>query len=103
MSAVEDHKVSFSLEVNVDEAYRNIRRLQTLLYRTLSLLRRIGLPEEVDAAIMQIQRFIALMNMLRLTLIAFETASGPLGWAMAGLSAATFLAAVDDFTLGAGP
>lgn len=85
-----DEGVSFSLEVNVEKAYENIRKLQTVLYRTLGLLRRFGLPEEIDAQIMKIQRLIMLLNELRLTMIAVHTAAGPIGWALAGLGVATF-------------
>lgn len=84
--SVEDHTVSFSLEVNVTKAYENIRRVQTILYRTISLLRRMGLPEDVDDAIAHIQKLISILNMLRLTMIAVQAASGPIGWAMAAVS-----------------
>ena len=102
MSEIEEHKISFSLEVNVDEALTNIRKVQTILYRTIGLLRRIGLPPEIDAAVARIQQLIALLNMLRLTIIALATASGPYGWALAGLSAISFIVSVDDFVFGAG-
>lgn len=91
MSEIKDYEVSFSLEINVDEAYRELRRLETLAYRTLSLIRRFGLPEDIEAAITRIQQLIAAINALRLALIAFEAAQGPVGWALAivgGISAA---------------
>ena len=84
--SVQDATVSFSLEVNVEKAYENIRRLQTVLYRALGLLRSMGLPEDVDAAIREIQNLIMILNQLRLTMIAVQAASGPIGWAMAGIS-----------------
>lgn len=88
--SIRDEGVSFSLEINVEPTYENIRKLQTILYRTMGLLRRFGLPEEIDAQIMKIQRLIILLNQLRLTMIAVHTAAGPIGWALAGLGAATF-------------
>lgn len=85
---VEDHTVSFSLEVNVQKAYENVRQLQTILYRTFALWRRAGLPEDVDEAISKIQQIISLLNQMRLTAIAAYTATGPIGWALALVGAA---------------
>lgn len=96
-----DETVSFSLEINIDEAQRNIRRLETILYRTLGLMQRLGLPEDMKVAISRIQRLIAVLNQLRLALIAVQAArlstGDPLAWAMAGLGAATFLVSAGDF------
>jgi len=77
--SVEDHTVSFSLEVNVAKAYEDIRRVQTILYRTLGLLSRAGLGEDVDAAIRKVQELIRVLNMLRLSLAAFQAARAAAG------------------------
>lgn len=80
-----DETVSFSLEVNVEKAYEDWRRFQTVVYRTLGLLRQISGDENLDRAIAKVQRFIAIVNQARLAVIAFQAASGPLGWALAGI------------------
>ena len=85
MSQVVDHEVSFSLEVNVEKAYPEVRKLQTLIYRTLGLFRRMGLPENIDNAIAKWQRAIMVANSLRLALLALQAASGPIGWGLAGV------------------
>jgi len=92
--SVEDHRVSFSLEINVEEAYEDLRRIQTALYRTFSILRRMGLPEDISQGIMLVQRLISTLNQLRLTMIALQAASGPLGWwlALTGLASTQFAA-----------
>jgi len=99
--SVEDHTVSFSLEVNVEKAYENVRKLQTILYRTLGLIRRMGLSEELDAQIAQIQRVIAIVNSLRLTYAALQAArmaaGDPVAWAMAGVSVGTFMMEINDW------
>jgi hypothetical protein len=92
----EDHVVSFSLEVNVEKAYEDIRRVQALLYRMLALIRRMGLPEDVEKAITRIQRLIAILNTLRLTLLALEAASGPIGWALFGVGMLGTIVSVGD-------
>ena len=90
--------VSFSLEVNIEEALTSLRKLQTILYRTLAIIRRLGLPEDVNDAVMKIQMLIAIANQLRLAFIALSVASGPLGWALAGVGvAASFVAAGSFF------
>lgn len=83
MSEVKDYEVSFSLEINVEEALTEIRKVQTLLYRTLGLLRRFGLPEDISEGVAFVQRLIAALNALRLSLIALQAAAGPVGWALA--------------------
>lgn len=97
----EDTTVSFSLEVNVGPAYTSMRRLQTVVYRTLGLFRRLGLPAPIDAAISKIQRFIAVANQARLTTIALNAAlaSTPFGWLLFGLSAATLALDAGDLTM----
>jgi len=84
-----DETVSFSLEVNVEKAYENVRKLQTVIFRVMGLMRRMGLSEDIDAAINKIQTAITLLNQYRLTLAAAQAASGPLGWALLGISVAT--------------
>jgi len=92
--SVEDHTVSFSLEINVEKAYEDIRRVQTALFRTFSILQRMGLPDDVSQGISLIQRLISTLNQLRLTMIALQAASGPLGWwlALTGLASTQFAA-----------
>lgn len=85
----EDHVVSFSLEVNVDKAMENVRKWETVLYRSLGLARRLGLPENIDGAVAKIQRATMAANQLRLTLIALEMSAGPVGWALAGIGLLT--------------
>jgi len=99
MSNVEDYQVSFSLEVNVEKAYEDLRKIQTILFRTLSLLRRFGLPEDIDAFITKLQRAIALLNLYRLTIISVEAASGPFGWALAGIGVATAVVDTAEFVM----
>lgn len=89
MSA-EEETVSFSLEVNVEQAYTELRRVQTLLYRTLGLIRRLGGgDEDIIRVIDKLQRLIMIMNMVRLTAIAMHTAMGPVGWGLAAVGLAT--------------
>jgi hypothetical protein len=85
-----DETVSFSLEVNVEKAYEEVRRLQTVLSRSLGLAARLTGSEDLRKSIVRMQRTIAVANQLRLALAALQAArmaaGDPLAWALAGLS-----------------
>jgi len=95
----EEHNVVFNLNIDVQETVRELRSLETVLYRALGLARQFGLPEDVDAAITKIQRLIATLNLLRATFIATQMATGPLGWVSAGLGAATTAFSIADLAM----
>jgi len=88
-----NYPVSFSLELNVHKATEDLRRLQTVLYRTLDIAQRLGDPN-LNRLIRLIQRVITLVNALRLAYKALHlakmAAGDPLAWAMAGVSVAEF-------------
>ena len=90
--SVEDHEVSFSLEVNVEGANTGLRKLYSVVYRTLGLVRRLSGDENLTNAIQMWQRAIAVANRLRLALRALQlarmAAGDPLAWALAGISVA---------------
>ena len=90
-----EETVTFNLELNVEQAISEVRRLQTLLYRTISLLRRLGLPEDVNAVITRIQRLIMVVRLLHTALVSLQAATGPYGIALAlvGLGTAAVTAA----------
>ena len=80
-----DETVSFSLEVNVDKAVSDLHKYETVLYRVLGLWLRMGLPPEIEAQVRYLQRLIAILNQARLAALALQAASGPVGWALAGV------------------
>jgi len=95
----EEYLVTFNLELNVEQAYAEIRKLQTLLYRVVALLRRLGLPEEIDRALAIIQRTIMAARLLYTSLLALEAASGPLGWALAIVGVTSAAVSVADVAI----
>ena len=97
--SVDDTTVSFSLGINLDQAMTNVRKLQMVVYRTIGLFRRLGLPEPIDRAIAKVQQFIMIANEARLTIIALNAAMAttPFGWLLFGLSAATLAFDVGSF------
>ena len=97
--SIADRTVSFSLELNLEQAYTDIRRIETVLYRYFALLRRAGLPEELDDAVRKVQTLITIVNQLRLSMIAVHAASGPIGWLLAGIGATSFIITTTEFAM----
>lgn len=85
MSAEE---VSFTITVDTTDTLRDIELLRTFLLRSLSLMRRLGLPEDIQRGITVIQRFILAVNQARLAALALQAASGPVGWGIAAVGIA---------------
>jgi len=93
--SVEDYPVSFSLEVNVEPAYEDIRKVQTAVHRTLGLLRQMGVTS-LDDFITKGQRAIQIANQARLAIAALQATSGPIGWALFGIGlVSTWVSTVD--------
>ena len=84
-----EETVTFNLELNVEHVLSDVRRLETLLYRTLGLARRLGLPEDLSQGIYQIQRMIMVIRMLHTAMIRLQLAAGPVGWALAAVGIAS--------------
>jgi len=92
--AEEEYKVK--LDMDLREATAEIARYTAVLYGALGIMKRMGLPEEAQAQIAQIQKMIAQLMMLRASLIAVEMAAGPVGWALAGISIAGTILTLTD-------
>ncbi len=79
----ETTEIEYLLTVNLEQCATQIQQFERLLFRSLSLLRRMGLPEDVTQGINTIQRMITTLRMLRISLLALQAAAGPVGWATA--------------------
>jgi len=86
-----EETVTFNLELNTEQALSSIRQLEGLLYRSLALIRRLGLPEDMNQAIYEMQRMIMTIRLLHTAIILLESASGPIGWLRAGVATGTTL------------
>lgn len=69
----------------MSRAYSETRKLEATLFRILGLLRRLGLPEGIEALIQKIQRVIMTVRLMHSAMIAAYAASGPIGWTFAGV------------------
>lgn len=97
-----EETVTFNLELNVEKSFSSMRRVELILFRVLGLwgrmCRLLGVPEDapVTQIVEKVQRLVMIFRQLHTTIIFLEAASGPIGWAMLGISAAgTTMAAID--------
>ncbi len=97
-----EETITFNLELIVDKAIDNARRLETLLFRTLGLIRRISGSESLDNAIAKVQQLVMVIRLAHSAWIAFSLASGPLGYALAIVAGLTAAATASDYMLSLG-
>lgn len=85
-SNIEETKASLhDLDLAYDITYKEIRQLESILFRTISMMKRFGIGEGAERAIMQIMRLISALRMLQRSIWLIEAGSGPLGLALAGI------------------
>lgn len=98
--SIEDHTVSYSLEINVGPAYEDARRIQTIVFRLLNQMERGGLlPEQRAKTFRDLQRALMILNQIRLLIGLAQVAAGPIGWAMLGVSVIGTMATAGDFIM----
>jgi hypothetical protein len=72
-----------SLGVDAEMTAKELQQLERIILRSLLLVKRLGLPEDIDAGIQKIMHLIMLLRMLHATILMIQAASGPYGWALA--------------------
>lgn len=91
--SIKDETVSFSLEVNVEKAYEDLRKAEMIIYRISGMVRDLSGDENLDNLMRMLQEATARANQLRLVLAALATARAaggdPLAWIQLGVSVAT--------------
>jgi len=89
------------LRANFGEARGELREMEYVLYRTTSMLHRLGLPPEIEQGIQKVERMIMMVRMLHSAMVYFE-AGTPLGWILAIISGFALAASASDFALSLG-
>lgn len=77
-----------TLKVEAGHAAGELREVEYILFRTISILRRMGLPENVQQAI-QILAHLVLVTRLAHTAFIMMQSMTPYGWITAGISLAS--------------
>ena len=68
--------------LDVDSLMSNFRKLEMIAVRYLAIARRMGLPEDVQAAVDAIARMIVMIRQAQLAFSMLYAGMGPPGWAM---------------------
>lgn len=102
----ERHDISYNLKVDTTEVYDNLIKLEVaatkmirVFNETTRLMQRLGLPEEATAAIRKMRALITTAYSLAAAMMALQAASGPYGWAMAGISGASTVLGIADLAM----
>lgn len=97
-------EIQYSLTVNTEIAYNDIRKLEIVLMRCLSFASRLTGDENLKNSLRIIEKAIMTLRTLQITIKATQLAMagsmGPLGWAYAATSMATSGFALYDMTTG---
>lgn len=73
------------LRANFGQCRGELREVEYILYRTVSVINRLGLPPEVDQAIQKLERLIMIIRMLHTTFALLELTT-PEGQVLAAIS-----------------
>jgi hypothetical protein len=85
MSLTEE--IQYSLTINTEVSYNNLRKLETVLMRVFSYIEKLsGGDPNLSKLINTIQAAIVALRTLQLAMRAVQAASGPIGWAYAATS-----------------
>ena len=80
-------EIQYSLTVNTEMTYNEVRKLEIVLVRVLSYIEKLtGGDPTLAKLINTIQSIIVTIRTLQMAIRALEMASGPIGWAYAGTS-----------------
>ena len=91
-----------SLKTEIDGMtmnYHQLREMEMIANRFLTILERMTGSKEVAQAINMIQRFITMIRMAQATYLAFEAATGPIGWLFALSGAAMTAVTAGSFAM----
>jgi len=83
----------------VAETERELNKITSILSRYAGVLARLGLPPNINDAMVKFQQFIALVHMAQATMQAFMLASGPIGWLGFGAGLASTVLGVADLAM----
>jgi len=83
MNEVDQHKA------DTEKAIMSLNQAILLTNRLFSLLKRMGLPENVTQTAMIIQQLIGLFRYFELVMVGIQAGMGPVGWMLLALGFAT--------------
>ncbi len=87
MSAV-NTEIQYSLTVNTEMTYSELRKLETVLMRVMGYVQRFSGNTDLNKFLEMIQKLIVTVRSLQMAIRALQLASGPIGWAYAATTIA---------------
>jgi len=100
-----EETVTLNLELNVEQTMSELRKVELLAYRSLGLLKRLGLPEDIEQGIEKLQRLIMTIRLAHTAIMAFQAvllAGTPIGWGLAIVAGASAAFSAGDFVTSLG-
>ncbi len=86
---VEDNTIQYVLQVETENSYTTIRKLEVTFMRLLTIVEKFsGGDPNIRNMINILQKSIMWVKQLQMTIHAFELAVGPIGWLYAAVSGA---------------
>jgi len=79
-----ENEIQYSLTVNTELTYNQVRRLEIVLMRCLSYAEQLTGDPNLKRGIQIMQQAITTLRTLQIAMRAVQMASGPIGWAYAG-------------------
>ena len=82
-----NEEIQYTLTVNTEMSYNNLRKLETVLMRVFNYIERFtGGDPNITKLINTVQAAIVALRTLQMAMRAVQMASGPIGWAYAATS-----------------
>lgn len=88
-------EVDIDVRASTTRVHGEVREIEYILFRTLSVMNRLGLPPEIDAAIQKIQKIIFLVRLMHSVLL-YLSLSTPYGLALAAVTGAAGIISTVD-------
>jgi hypothetical protein len=79
----EQNEIQYSLTLNTEMAYSDVRKLEIVLVRCLSYASQLTGDPNLKKGIQTIEQAIMSLRMLQIAIRQAEIAAGPIGWALA--------------------
>jgi len=86
------------LRANFGQARGEFREFEYILYRTMSLINRMGLPPNIEQGIQKLERMIMTIRILHSSMVLFEIGT-PYGWILGLISGITAAISISDLML----
>ena len=75
----------------------SFRKLEMVALRYLTIVRQLGLPEDVNQAIQTVASLIVILRQLQMTINIIQVGMGPIGWASLAASGALTIMSATSF------